>query len=123
MSEINHLATSIGLTNSRNGFHDRFIRLTAEGDAEGMREHVLVKLGLITSEIAEAMEEIRSGRGIAERYYGENGKPEGVPVEIVDAIIRAFDLLYLIGVTDPEELIREKLEFNAARAKMHGKTV
>lgn len=123
MSEINHLAESIGMTNFRNGFHDRFNRLSQEGDTDGKREHILVKLGLVSSEVAEAMEEIRAGRGLTERYYREDGKPEGVPFEIADVIIRAFDLLALLGIEDVDSLIREKLEFNATRSRMHGKTV
>lgn len=47
-------------------------------------------------------------------------KPEGVDVELIDALIRLLDLLGSREV-DVEELLRQKLAFNATRAPRHGK--
>ena len=45
---------------------------------------------LFHCELSEAVEELRKGPG-HEHYYGENGKPEGYYVELVDCIIRVLD--------------------------------
>lgn len=48
-------------------------------------------------------------------------KPEGVDVELIDALIRLLDLLGSRGV-DVEELLRQKLAYNKqARGIRHGK--
>lgn len=48
-------------------------------------------------------------------------KPEGVDVELIDALIRLLDLLGSRG-TDVEELLRQKLAFNQTRGARHGKS-
>lgn len=47
-------------------------------------------------------------------------KPEGVDVELIDALIRLLDLLGSREV-DVEELLKQKLAFNASRPARHGK--
>lgn len=47
---------------------------------------------LFHCELSEAFEELRKGEG-HEYYKGENGKPEGFYVELVDCIIRMLDWL------------------------------
>lgn len=73
---------------------------------------------LIVSELAEAVEEEREGR--EEMWYGDDGKPEGVDVELVDALIRLLDLLGSRGV-DVDEVMRVKRAYNRSRPKKHGK--
>lgn len=46
---------------------------------------------LFHCELSEAVEELRKGPG-HDYYHGENGKPEGFYVELVDCIIRILDL-------------------------------
>lgn len=48
-------------------------------------------ISLIHSEISEVLEEYRKGRQATEVYPGNNGKPEGIPIELADAIIRILD--------------------------------
>ena len=73
-------------------------------------------LCLIHSEISEALEAYRV-KGI--ENWIENGKPEGVAVELADAIIRILDLSEYFGF-DMEEEILEKHEFNKSRKYRHG---
>lgn len=47
-------------------------------------------------------------------------KPEGVDIELIDALIRLLDLLGARGV-DVDELLAQKLSFNATRAPKHDK--
>lgn len=122
MTNLNHLATTIGLTNYTNGFHDRLHHLTATGDTDGVVDHAVAKLGLITSEVAEAIEEIRDGHAMTHTYYREDGKPEGVPSEVADIVIRALDFAAMFNI-DIEAAVQEKLGYNATRQRMHGKAV
>ena len=48
---------------------------------------------LMHSELSEALEEHRNGHSPTEVYYNveKPNKPEGVPVELADCIIRIFD--------------------------------
>ena len=77
---------------------------------------------LIVSELAEAVEELRDGHTPTEVYFQLDGKPEGFPVELADAVIRSYDLAEMVGV-DLDSLIEEKLNFNKQRGYKHGKTV
>lgn len=99
---------------------------------------------LIVSEAVEAHDEIRSGRAANETYYpshnpgcaladhnayGRPGdapdctctpKPEGVPSEIADGIIRGFDYFHRNGI-DGANMIVTKLVYNSTRPYKHGK--
>lgn len=71
------------------------------------------------AEIAEAWEEFRDGRGWDEVYYGPDGKPEGIAVELADLLIRVADTCGKYGIP-LERAIQEKLEFNKTRPYRHG---
>ena len=86
------------------------------------------KLMLIVSEVVEAHDELRKGHAANRTYYPDmtvNGvmssKPEGVPSELADVVIRVLDFCYTEGI-DLEAIINEKLAFNATRERLHGKT-
>lgn len=95
-------------------------------------------LMLIVSELAEALEEARAGRGM--EWTGctlddggcysvgavepcdkcAYGKPEGIAVEVADALIRILDWCGHEGI-DIERIVREKHEYNRTRPYKHGK--
>ena len=73
-------------------------------------------LCLIHSEISEALEAYRI-KGIDN--WIENGKPEGIAVELADAIIRILDLSEYFDF-DMEQYILDKHEYNKSRPFWHG---
>lgn len=81
------------------------------------------RLMLISGEVTEAHEELRSGHKMNELYHntspGKEGKPEGVPSELADALIRILDTAQEYKI-DLAAVILEKLLFNASRGVMHG---
>ena len=99
------------------------------GDAVWDRGIVAEKLLLIHSEITEAVEEYRNGRGLNEVYFptapgGEHPrppdcKPEGFPTELADAVIRIFDLAEACGI-DLDMEIECKMNYNETRPHKHG---
>lgn len=134
MTNLNTLAEEIFEANKRKGFWDSPRPLT---------ETTM----LIVTELSEAVEEERAGK--LKTYYrdpmydmlhdaetvtvGDDHlartvhaglerplKPEGIDVELIDALIRLLDLLGSRG-TDVDGLLEQKLAFNATRAPRHGK--
>lgn len=94
-------------------------------------------IALIHSELSEALEEMRAGNKIRPGtpvpmlYYSGGGyvataptkactKPEGVAVELADAVIRIADLCGHMGI-DLEAAIALKMEYNETRPFKHGK--
>lgn len=88
-------------------------------------------IALIHSELSESLEEARAGK--PELYFKEvNGftvtdaterrreKPEGVAVELADAVIRIADLCGHLGI-DLEAAIALKMDYNETRPFKHGK--
>lgn len=76
-------------------------------------------LALVHSEVSEALEEYRNGREPTEVYIGSNGKPEGIPIELADVIIRIFDYCGYAGI-DIDAAITQKHEYNKSRPYRHG---
>jgi len=99
---------------------------------------VAMKIALIHSEVSEALEELRRRRleiyrkctadGTYHPYHSaicscyktkEKQKPEGLVVELADAVIRIMDLCEALGLPLEEALIL-KAEYNDKRPYMHG---
>lgn len=99
------LQDTVGEINKANGWHN-----TEATPVE--------RIALIMTEAAEAIEEIRNGHDVQETYYQGN-KPEGVPSEIADIVIRCYDFAYVYGI-DLDEMITEKLAYNSTRGIRHG---
>lgn len=134
---LNALQTMCGDNSKAKGFHeDRPTRdLFIKGE-RGDRAYLSClndwhsnKYMLIVSEAAEAHDEVRNGHAPDETYFPTQGtgeglgrpmKPEGVPSEIADIVIRAFDYAYLAGFSIAD-IINVKMTYNATRAYKHGK--
>lgn len=98
----------VGETNEAHGFH-------------AVNTKPAEYIALIHSELSECLEEFRSGHEATEIYYRESDqKPEGVAMELADAVIRCFDMAYVFGI-DLEKAIKEKHAFNKTRPYLHGK--
>ena len=104
------------------------------------RNYWMARISLIPTEASEALEELRTGRQINETYYsikadgkvktfsaeeaagfvGITFKPEGVPSELVDGVVRTLDIADEADIDFVVELDR-KLAYNATRERLHGK--
>lgn len=74
---------------------------------------------LIGDEVTEAHEERRSGHAMYHEYTNEKGKPEGVPSEMADVIIRVLHVMGRKGVK-MGPVTKGKLINNAKRGHRHG---
>lgn len=83
-------------------------------------ENLGERMFLILGELFEAYEEYRNGNSL-EEIYTKDGKPEGFPVEVADALIRLGDLLYKYELVDVVlEAVALKHEYNKTRSHRHG---
>jgi len=73
---------------------------------------------LMHSELSEALEELRNGKTPAEIYFKDQ-KPEGVPIELADVVIRVFDFCGLHNI-DLQAAIVTKMVYNQTRPHRHG---
>lgn len=81
-------------------------------------DQLLSKLMLITTEVAEAAEDVRTGA--MRTVMSDSGKPEGLPSELADIVIRVMDVCGGLGI-DLDEEIRLKVAYNRRRPAMHNK--
>jgi len=93
--------------------------------AKGFYEPDLVRdfdgmLANIHGEVSEALFEWRNGKGFNETYYAEDShKPEGIPIELADIIIRVLDICAYYKI-DIEQAIWNKVSYNSTRPHRHG---
>ena len=81
-------------------------------------ESPMDKMILFHNEISEAVEEYRNGHLMGEIYYKDE-KPEGVPIELADCIIRMLDFCERYNIPI-EKAIEVKMQYNKSRPYRHG---
>lgn len=123
LTELDELAAQCYQNSLEHGFYED---MKYHPSIEAMRSYWGNKFTLIHGEISEAHEELRSGHTLDEVYENEDkpGKPEGVTVEVIDAIIRSLDFLgYVQGRygLKPSEIFARKFNYNVSRPAMHGR--
>ena len=69
-------------------------------------------------ELSEAVELWRQGDYVDDLYYTVD-KPDGIPIELADVIIRVLDICAHHGV-DIDTAVRVKMEYNKTRPRRHG---
>jgi NTP pyrophosphatase (non-canonical NTP hydrolase) len=123
MLDIKTLAKEIRENNAEKGW-----------EAAGSERFMAVMM-LIVSEVSEAVEEFRDGHDLNKVYFrapdAPKGfdvstyqdsyftKPEGVPIEMADTIIRILDWCEANRV-DIEDALLRKMEYNKSRSFRHG---
>lgn len=93
---------------------------------KGETVNIEQKLLLMVSEIVEALEELRNHHKVDEIYFTQveiegvtYQKPEGIPIELADVVIRVLDFCGHFGI-DLEGATRTKMRFNEKRSFRHG---
>ena len=89
-------------------------------DTEGMSDkqiRAIAWMGLLCTEVAEAIDDVVANRW--EATTRPDGKPDGLPSEIADIIIRACDSAGALGI-DLDAVLRQKLAYNRGRPYRHG---
>lgn len=77
-------------------------------------------IALLHTELSEMMEEWRDRTPVAEDRIEANGKPCGMPSELADVIVRAFDFAGRYGI-DLDAAYRRKMAYNWQRPYRHGR--
>jgi NTP pyrophosphatase (non-canonical NTP hydrolase) len=137
MTTISELQAIAYKQSADKGFHDN-----EPVDPWGVLAMNSQRIALIHSELSEALEELRRvGHSVSRNHYtlpgvpgeypsvqaaksthhgpGVNPKPEGVPSEMADVVIRVLDFCEANDI-DLEAALIEKLAYNATRAHKHG---
>jgi NTP pyrophosphatase (non-canonical NTP hydrolase) len=107
--EMKELQKEIYRINAENGWHEDDPKMLT-------KERFLGFISNCHSEISEAFEEVKNNRG---ELYMNGEKPEGLYVELADAVIYIMDFCEARGV-DIGGIIEKKINFNATRGYRHG---
>lgn len=87
---------------------------------EVRRLQIVQHLSMIASEVSEAINEIRDGANPRTVTYDVNLKPEGLPVELADIVLRTFSLAADLGIDLPTVIV-DKIDYNRSRPRLHGR--
>ena len=127
MLKINEFAKEVHKNAIAHGWHDKersFGELIAlchselsealEEYRKGLKPNYTYYSGGI--QVYDSAEDERTGFG---NYHMEHQKPEGIPSELADVIIRIFDMCGKYGI-DMESMLIKKHDFNKTRPYKHG---
>lgn len=126
---LNELVKAAGENAVAHGFRN--------GDATAEERAALIpqRVALIHSEVSELLEHARNGevpdvlwfhdrkcgtRAILESSHGVLNKPDGIPAELADIVIRCFDFAHEHGI-DLDRAVKLKMAYNATRPYKHGR--
>lgn len=104
--------------NKDKGWRDGLEAQPISGNERKCAQFTAAQLMLIVSEAAEALEDVRNGH-FAPSADPKSGKPEGLPSELADIVIRTLDLADMLGI-DLTKALEEKHSYNLGRAHRHG---
>jgi NTP pyrophosphatase (non-canonical NTP hydrolase) len=77
------------------------------------------RIALMHEELSEALAEYRNHQPYDLVYTDEKGKPEGIPIELADCVIRIFDAAGYYKI-DLQAAILRKMAYNSTRPYRHG---
>lgn len=128
MGALNDLARACNDNAVNKGFYKTYYKLcdmlVLTGDEQLLAEFQAVwklsRLQLVTTELAEAAEEVREPGKLSPKIKEKLG--EDLPAfdeELADALIRLFDLAGSLGI-DLDRAVELKMRMNAMRKPMHG---
>lgn len=100
----------------RNRNTDRALLVLEDGIAM-TDDELVAKLALIATEVSEAIECVRDGD--LETRITDTGKPEGLPTELADVVVRVMDLAWVLGF-NLQQTIEQKMAYNKTRKHRHG---
>ena len=90
-----------------------------ENDKDGRPRTFGDQMALMHSEISECLEAFRRNGDPMEKWYREDGKPEGTAIEMGDCVIRILDTCEAYGL-DLTAAMLEKMDWNDGREHRHG---
>lgn len=115
MTHLNEIAAAAYKNSAAHGFWD-----DAPEYEILLPQYLAAKIALIHSEASEALEELRKKTVLTQVFLTPEGKPEGFASELADIIIRVADLAGYLGI-DLDNVVADKMAYNATRKMRHGK--
>lgn len=106
-------------TATQSGFHD--VDEVTDTGSPLWKARVSQMVMNAVGELCEAHDIHQRGKEqLDEWYWSTEGKPEGFPIELADAVIRILDTAETLKI-DLAGAIFTKMEFNKTREHLHGK--
>lgn len=92
-------------------------RIMEQADRKGWNSKYTPEKALLNmhQEVSEAWDHLRDGRLPDAVFTDEDGKPDGVPIEMIDVIYRALHVLAYYRL-NADELLEMKFKFNEGRS-------